>query len=135
MRVVDRPAKDGVILLGNAAHTLHPVAGQGFNLGLRDVAAVHELLLRQRSGDAAIGSDQMMQAYLHQRQRDLRMTGVATDMLVRLFTNPLAAVKIARNGALLALDLTPGIRSRVARAGMGLLGRSSLLARGLHHET
>jgi len=45
MRVVDKPARDGIILLGNAAHTLHPVAGQGFNLGLRDVAAVHELLL------------------------------------------------------------------------------------------
>ncbi|MCU7959989.1 MAG: 2-octaprenyl-6-methoxyphenyl hydroxylase [gamma proteobacterium symbiont of Bathyaustriella thionipta] len=134
MRVVEKPAQAGIILLGNAAHTLHPVAGQGFNLGLRDVAAVHELLLQHGSGDAAIGAESMMQAYLQQRQLDLQLTGVATDMLVRLFTNPLSPLKMARNGALLALDLIPGLRSGVARAGMGLLGRSSLLSRGMRHE-
>jgi len=135
MSLVESPAKDGVILLGNAAHTLHPVAGQGFNLGLRDVSVLHELLSQQQTGSASIGAEQMMQTYLDKRQRDLRVTGLATDMLVRMFSNPLSVVKVVRNTALLGLDCLPGLRKGVARAGMGLLGKQSPLNRGIHNET
>lgn len=120
-----------VALIGNAAHTLHPVAGQGFNLGLRDVAALAEVL-----GDAqGLGEDpgglSVLERYAAWRQADQDGTARLTDGLARLFRNPLAPVRLGRALGLLALDLTPPAKYLLGRQFMGLRGRLPRLARGI----
>ncbi len=117
--------------IGNAAHTLHPVAGQGFNLGLRDVAVLAEVL-----ADAAVqsldpGDMQSLKSYSDWRRPDhLKVMGL-TDSLVRLFSNKALPVRLSRNLGLLAMDILPPVKRLLARQTMGLAGRLSRLARGL----
>ncbi len=120
-----------VALIGNAAHTLHPVAGQGLNLGMRDVAALAELLGDAARAGADPGSRDLLQSYADWRRRDQQSVSLVTDGLVRLFSNPLAPVTLARNLGLLGLDMTPAAKRLVARRFMGLSGRLPRLARGL----
>ncbi len=120
-----------VAVIGNAAHTLHPIAGQGFNLGIRDVAALAEVVSNAQAEGADFGSALTLQQYQHWRQRDQRGVAMATDGLARLFSNPLLPVRLARNLGLLAMDLLPGARHQLARTAMGLHGRQPRLARGL----
>ena len=120
-----------LVLIGNAAHTLHPVAGQGINLGLRDVAALAEVLADAAVAAADPGSSQVLDQYREWRGRDQQVTATLTDTLVRLFTVPWAPVRFARNLGLLGLDLLPPARRRLARHFMGLDGRLPRLARGL----
>ncbi len=112
-----------VAIVGNAAHTLHPIAGQGFNLGIRDVAALAEVVLDAHQNELDIGSDAVLQRYQQWRSKDQQWVGIATDSLVRLFGNPLKPVRVARNLGLLALDAIPGARHQLARAAMGIHGR------------
>lgn len=120
-----------VLLIGNAAHAIHPVAGQGFNLGLRDVAALAEVLAEAATAGSDPGSPEVLSAYLAWRRTDQRRVAAITDSLVRLFTNPLAPVKALRRLGLLGLDLAPGPKSLLARQAMGLRGRLPRLARGI----
>lgn len=114
------PVRRRLVLIGNAAHTLHPVAGQGFNLGLRDVAALAEVLAQAaRAGDDP-GGDGTLDAYRRLRGWDQTAVVAATDALVRLFVNPWFPVRWARGLGLLGLDLAPGLRHLVARRFMGL---------------
>lgn len=101
-----------IVWLGNAAQTLHPVAGQGFNLALRDVWALAETLL-QRGGDP--GSADTLAVYAAARGLDRLGTIRFTDTLVRVFSNDFAPLRHARGAALLALDLLPPLRHFVAR--------------------
>ena len=118
-------------LIGNAAHTLHPVAGQGFNLGLRDVAALaQELVDAQRAG-RDIGALAVLQKYADWRRRDNQMVSTFTDGLVRVFSNSFAPLVVARNLGLLAIDLVPPVKRRLMRRTMGLSGRLPRLACGL----
>lgn len=121
-----------LVLIGNAAHTLHPVAGQGFNLGLRDVAALAEVSARAaRAGDDP-GDDRTLAAYRRLRGWDQTTIVAATDALARLFVNPWLPVRWARGLGLLGLDLAPGLRHPLARRFMGLEGvNQPRLARGL----
>lgn len=120
-----------VAVIGNAAHTLHPIAGQGFNLGLRDVAALADVLVDAAAGGADIGELAVLEQYAKWRGRDQQLVSLATDGLARLFANPLAPLRIGRNLGMLAMDLLPGARHRLARAAMGLTGKLPRLARGL----
>lgn len=118
-------------LLGNAAHTLHPVAGQGFNLGLRDVALLAELLAEaQRTGQDP-GGNSVVKAYHKRRRPDQYSAALFTDCLARLFVNPFAPVRIARNLGMLGIDLLPTARHLLARRFMGTSGRLTRLQRGL----
>jgi 2-octaprenyl-6-methoxyphenol hydroxylase len=119
-----------VAFVGNAAHTLHPIAGQGFNLGLRDVAALAEVVLDAHQNGLDMGSEQVLQHYDRWRSADQQAVAIATDSLVRLFTNPLRPVKLARNLGMLTLDALPMASHRLARAAMGIHGRLPKLARG-----
>lgn len=119
------------VIVGNAAHTLHPIAGQGFNLGIRDVAALAEVVLDAYQHGLDIGTEQVLQHYNSWRSNDQKAVAIATDSLVRLFTNPLGPVKLARNLGMLTLDAIPVARHRLARAAMGIHGRLPRLARGL----
>jgi 2-octaprenyl-6-methoxyphenol hydroxylase len=123
-----------LVLIGNAAHTLHPVAGQGFNLGLRDVAALAEVLAEAGREGTDPGGGKTLGAYRRLRGRDQRLVAVATDALARLFVNPLLPVRLARDLGMLGLDLTPGLRHLVARRFMGVGGSLPRLARGLSLE-
>jgi len=132
----DDPLSSRVVLLGNAAHTLHPVAGQGFNLGLRDVATLADVLAdcagQGDSGDAGDpGSFQLLRDYQQWRRNDQRRTAQFTDALARIFTNPLPPVALARNSALALLDISPPLKRRFAAAAMGINGRQPRLAMGL----
>ena len=118
-------------MVGNAAHSLHPIAGQGFNLSLRDVAALADTLadIALTSGD--VGDERKLAVYVQGRRRDQMGTTLFTDFLTRVFTNPLASIGLARNAGLLALELFPPARHLLTRRNMGLAGRLPRLARGI----
>lgn len=106
-------AADRVVRIGNAAQTLHPVAGQGFNIGLRDAWEL-AALCGEASADA-IGSAAMLAAYARGRRTDV-LGGVGfTDFLIRVFSNDIAPLRHARGLGLLALEVLPPLKSFVAR--------------------
>jgi 2-octaprenyl-6-methoxyphenol hydroxylase len=121
-----------VALIGNAAHAVHPITGQGFNLGIRDVAVLADLLHDAFHQDGDIGSMGVLEHYARWRHRDQQAVALMTDGLVRLFTNPLLPVRCARNLGLLGLDLLPPAKRLLTRQFMGLNGRLLRLSRGLH---
>ncbi len=118
-------------IIGNAAHTVHPVAGQGFNLGLRDVASLAQIIAEAHQQQNDIGDIYYLKMYESWRQRDLMQTMLSTDSLVRMFTTRFPPVVVARNMALLALDMLPGLKKQIGRQAMGFVGKASRLARGL----
>ncbi len=128
---VREQARERLVLIGNAAHTVHPVAGQGFNLGLRDVAALAETLVEAARGAEDIGSLAVLARYTRWRVRDNQVTARFTDGLIRLFSNDWLPLAAARNLGLLAVDLLPGVKRGFIRLTSGLAGRLPRLARGL----
>ena len=112
-----------VVLIGNAVHQLHPVAGQGFNLGLRDAAQLAEGLIGRTEFGEDIGDPAFLHAYATARRRDLENTVFFTDGLVRLFSNRFGPLALARNLGLLALDCWPTAKRQLARQAMGLARR------------
>mgnify|MGYP001051672006 CR=1 FL=1 len=124
-------ARHRVALLGNAAHTLHPVAGQGFNLGLRDVAALAEVIHDGLTRQQDIGEQTLLTRYADWRRWDQRRTVAFTDGLTRLFSHPAPSLRLARNLGLLAFDLFPPAKRLLARQTMGLTGNLPRLALGL----
>jgi 2-octaprenyl-6-methoxyphenol hydroxylase len=126
-RIADRR----VVLLGNAAHTLHPVAGQGFNLGLRDVAEIAELLYEAARTGRDAGGSAVVDGYRRRRRADQLASAMLTDTLARLFVNPWGPVRFARNLGLIGLELCPPARHRLARQFMGAAGRQTRLATGV----
>lgn len=119
------------VVIGNAAHSLHPVAGQGFNLSLRDVATLAELLHEAGQAGDDPGTAYLLARYEAARQIDYRRVGYFTDLLVRLFSNRIPGLHGARNAGLLALDLFPPGKRGFLRYAMGRTGPASRLARGL----
>ncbi len=108
------------VLIGNAAHTLHPVAGQGLNLGLRDLSVLVDCVLSAHHAGKDIGSPASLNPYQQSCQREHQRLARATDSLVRLFTSPLRSLQWARNIGLLAFDHLPPVKHAFARAAMGL---------------
>lgn len=122
------------LIIGNAAHTLHPVAGQGFNLAMRDVAVLAEQLHDAARVLEDIGNDRLLAAYAERRRQDYRLVMGFTHGLVTLFSNDLPVLAPARNAALVAMDLLPGLKRRLVRTAMGRAGWLPRLARGLPLE-
>jgi len=128
---VQEQIRPRVALIGNAAHTLHPIAGQGFNLGLRDVAALAEIIVQAQQAQADIGDLTVLQQYAQWRKADHQRIIGFTDTLVRLFSNGFTPLQNARTAGLLALDTLPPVKHLLAKHTMGLAGRLPRLARGL----
>ncbi len=118
-------------LVGNAAHTLHPIAGQGFNLGVRDIAVLAEVLVDAVRAGQDPGELNVLRRYGDWRRADHRQVTAFTDGLARMFTLPLPALGAARGVGMLALDLVPPAKRLLTRLTMGRAGRVPRLARGL----
>lgn len=116
------------VILGNAAHSLHPIAGQGFNLSLRDVATLADVIVDHRDDP---GASAALDAYVEWRKQDQRRVVAFTDLLNRLFNIPFGIAAHARGLGLLGLDLLPGARTAFTQHAMGRAGRLPRLARGL----
>jgi 2-octaprenyl-6-methoxyphenol hydroxylase len=116
------------VLVGNAAQSLHPVAGQGFNLGLRDAAMLAEVLA---TGPDDAGAPELLERFAQWRAADRRGVVGFTDRLVKLFGDPRPGVGLVRNLGLLLFDLAPPAKSALARVSTGFAGRAPRLARGL----
>lgn len=117
-------------LIGDAAHGMHPVAGQGMNMGLRDVAALAESLVEARRIGMDLGSPQILARYERWRRFDNMLMLGLTDTLVRLFSNDWAPLKLARDLGMAAVNRTPPMKHFFMRHAMGLTGDLPRLLRG-----
>lgn len=124
------------VLIGNAAHGLHPVSAQGFNLGMRDVAALCDCILDQRKAYATAaefdpGAEAVLQRYAEWRRADQKKLVRFTDSLVQLFGSTRPGVRTLRNIGMIGFDLIPGVRRLFAKHTMGLAGKLPRLSRGV----
>ncbi len=109
-----------VVLMGNAAHTIHPVAGQGFNLCLRDADVLVRFLMEQLAKSDDIGTPENLLAYEQSRLKDQQRVIKFCDSVVRGFSNQNPILKLLRNTGLIAFDVIPGVKPLVANYAMGL---------------
>lgn len=109
-----------VVLMGNAAHTIHPVAGQGFNLCLRDADVLVRFLMEQLATSDDIGAPENLLAYEQSRLKDQQRVIKFCDSVVRGFSNQNPILKLLRNTGLIAFDVIPGVKPLVANYAMGL---------------
>ena len=124
------PYSERVLALGNAAHTVHPVAGQGFNLGLRDVAALAEQLLLDEAGKD-IGAIEFLESYSQNRARDTQRVGQFTDGLLNIFSHPSPLIQLGRNIGLATIENLPFVKRALLKRTMGMGKNQPRLARGL----
>ena len=103
------------VLIGNAGHAIHPIAGQGFNLGLRDVQLLCELV----NSELAIGSYLFTREYAKQRNQDITTVMTLTDSLVRLFSNSSRILAFGRSCGLFSMDLCSSLKTPLAKQLMG----------------
>jgi 2-octaprenyl-6-methoxyphenol hydroxylase len=108
------------VIIGNAVHQLHPVAGQGFNLGLRDVIELAKLLTSQHQAAKDIGADDFLKNYAKTRQKDHDLVIGFTNNVIRIFSNNWLPLAAARNAGLTLLDHIPKAKSLLSRYAMGL---------------
>jgi 2-octaprenyl-6-methoxyphenol hydroxylase len=117
-------------LLGDAAHAIHPIAGQGLNLGLRDVAALAELIVDAGRLGLDVGAETVLARYERWRRFDNLMLTAVTDSLNRLFSNDIAPVRLARDLGLATVDRMPPVKRFLMRHAMGTVGDLPRLVRG-----
>lgn len=121
---------DRVALVGDAAHGVHPIAGQGLNAGLRDVAALADVLEQARGRGEDIGSLQTLQRYQQWRRFDTTAMALATDTFNKLFSNDNPLLRAARDIGMGLVNAAPGLRRGFIREAAGLSGDLPRLMRG-----
>ena len=117
-------------LVGDAAHGIHPIAGQGLNLGLRDVGALIEVLAGARKSGSDLGADHVLAAYARWRRVDNLLLIAVTDILNRLFSNRSRALRLARDVGLGLVNRQAGLKRFFMRQARGTVGKLPKLLRG-----
>ena len=117
-------------LVGDAAHVIHPIAGQGLNMGLKDVAALAEVIVDAARLGLDPGSADMLERYQRWRRFDTMAMGFATDGLNRLFSNRSDLLRVARDVGLGLVDRLPNLKRLFIREAAGLIGEVPKLLRG-----
>lgn len=117
-------------LVGDAAHAIHPIAGQGLNMGIRDIAALAELVVDARRLGRDIGDPDILADYERWRRFDNMLLAVVTDGLTRLFSNDIKPLRVGRDLGLAAVNATPPLRRFFMRHAMGVVGDLPRLVRG-----
>jgi 2-octaprenyl-6-methoxyphenol hydroxylase len=130
LRLAETYIAPRLALIGEAAHVIHPIAGQGLNLGIRDVAVLAELLVDARRLGLDIGDEGVLRRYQQWRRFDALALAVVTDGLNRLFSNTLRPLRIARDIGLAAVHRLPPLKRIFMRDAMGLVGDLPRLVRG-----
>jgi 2-polyprenyl-6-methoxyphenol hydroxylase-like FAD-dependent oxidoreductase len=123
LSVAREQLRPGLVLLGNVAHALHPVAGQGLNLALRDTAKLVETLCAAAAAGAGLGSMDVLQQYLCKQERDQERTIMFTDTITRLFSSNKPGNILARKFGLIALELLPSIKRGFTERAMGITSK------------
>ena len=129
--LADAYVKDGLALVGDAAHAIHPIAGQGFNLGVRDVAALAEILVDAHRLGLDLGSLAVLEGYARWRRFDNLLLAGVTDGLTRLFSNDLPPVRLARDLGFFLFNKAKPLKRLAMRHAMGVIGDLPRLVRGL----
>ena len=125
-----RYVDERLVLVGDAAHAIHPIAGQGLNLGLRDVAALAEILVDAHRLGLDLGAADLLERYQRWRRFDNVALMMATDALNRLFSNDVPLVHLARDLGLGLVNELPPLRRFFMRDAMGIVGELPRLVRG-----
>jgi 2-octaprenyl-6-methoxyphenol hydroxylase len=118
-------------LVGDAAHLIHPIAGQGLNLGFRDAAALAETIVDAARLGEDIGSVGVLERYERWRRFDTAMMGVATDGLNRLFSNDIGPLRMLRDLGLGLVDRMPRLKEVFIRNAAGVVGETPKLMKGV----
>jgi len=119
------------VLVGEAAHVIHPIAGQGLNIGIRDIAALAELIVDTRRLGLDIGEHSVLEQYQRWRRPDALLLAVVTDGLNRLFSNTIEPIRLVRDVGLSIVNQLPPVKRLLMLHAMGMLGERPRLARGL----
>jgi 2-octaprenyl-6-methoxyphenol hydroxylase len=117
-------------LIGEAAHVIHPIAGQGLNIGIRDIAALAEIIIDARRLGLDIGDPALLERYERWRRSDALMLAAVTDGLNRLFSNTIPPVRLARDFGLAVVNRLPPLKRLLMQHAMGVLGDRPRLAKG-----
>lgn len=117
--LAEEQVRPHLVVLGNAAHGLHPVAGQGLNMALRDVVVLVRVLVDAARRELPLGQFHVLQDYLTQRSPDQFSTIQFSDKLTRLFSNNTTPLRLLRNTGLALFDVLPGAKHTLARYAMG----------------
>jgi 2-octaprenyl-6-methoxyphenol hydroxylase len=110
------------VLVGDAAHGVHPIAGQGVNLGYRDVAVLAELLIEQRKLGLDLGAESVLRHYQRWRRFDSMTMTAGTDILNRLFSNHVPGLSLVRRAGMTAVNHMPPLKRYFMKHAMGLIG-------------
>ena len=119
--------RNHIVIMGNAAHALHPVAGQGFNLSLRDIAALTELVGQAAVNNKDIGELSLLESYAKAQLKDQNNTIGFSHYLIELFGRQALPIQVGRSLGLLALDILTPAKHRFSDQASGLSGRRSVL--------
>lgn len=125
--VAQEQIKNRLLFLGSSVHNLHPIAAQGFNLALRDIAGLYDIL---KDNIDDIGSEHVLSSYLSKRKQDQKRTVRFTDGLVLLFSNRFLPLVKLRNSLMLLLDIYKPGKAWLGKYGAGRLGKLPSLSRG-----
>lgn len=130
LMLAERYTAPRLALISEAAHAVHPIAGQGLNLGIRDIAALAELIVDQRRLGLDLGDPLLLERYQRWRRFDTQLMAGVTDGLTRLFSNALPPVALTRDAGLTIVNHLPPVKRLLMRHAMGLVGDLPRLMRG-----
>ncbi|MBK3736285.1 FAD-binding protein [Azospirillum brasilense] len=129
--LAERFIAERVALIGEAAHAIHPIAGQGLNLGLRDVAALAEVIVDAHRLGLDVGSPEVLARFQRWRRFDTVLLAVVCDGLVHLFSNNIPPVKLARDVGMAVVNRLPPLKRFFMRHAMGVVGELPRMIKGV----